>query len=140
VPYEVFVDSGAWVAIARPADPYHRVATQYYQQALRQAATFVTTNLVIAETHVTIARRVGFAQGLQFVRTTRSTPRLTKIYSTPELERQAEEILIRYADQDFSFTDAVSFAVMRERGIREAFAFDQHFMTAGFTVVPPRNT
>jgi predicted nucleic acid-binding protein len=49
---------------------------------------------------------------------------------------QAEEILRRYAEQDFSLVDAVSFAVMRERGIAEAFAFDRHFLIAGFTLVP----
>jgi predicted nucleic acid-binding protein len=31
-----------------------------------------------------------------------------------------------------SLVDAVSFAVMRERGIREAFAFDEDFQRAGF--------
>lgn len=31
---------------------------------------------------------------------------------------------------------AVSFAVMRQRGIGAAFAFDRHFRTAGFDLVP----
>ncbi|MGI8915633.1 MAG: hypothetical protein ACR2JY_17915 [Chloroflexota bacterium] len=39
-------------------------------------------------------------------------------------------------DQDFSFVDAVSIADMRCRGIAEAFAFDHHFLIAGFTTVP----
>ena len=48
----------------------------------------------------------------------------------------AEAILERHADQDFSFTDAVSFAVMQERGIEEAFTFDSHFATLGFRMIP----
>jgi hypothetical protein len=47
-----------------------------------------------------------------------------------------DDWLSRYSDQEFSFTDAVSFAVMRQRRIREALALDQHFSTAGFEVVP----
>jgi predicted nucleic acid-binding protein len=47
-----------------------------------------------------------------------------------------ESILARYSDQDFSLTDAVSFAVMRQRRIEEAFTFDNHFSTAGFVVLP----
>ena len=35
-----------------------------------------------------------------------------------------------------SLVDEVSFALMRERGIRTAFAFDADFAKAGFTVVP----
>ncbi len=31
--------------------------------------------------------------------------------------------------------DAVNFALMWERGITHAFAFDQHFFTAGFITV-----
>ena len=34
-----------------------------------------------------------------------------------------------YADQVFSMVDAVSFAIMQQRGIIEAFGFDRHFVT-----------
>ena len=50
--------------------------------------------------------------------------------------KQAEKILEKYQDQDFSYTDAVSFAVMRELKIGKAFAFYSHFSTAGFTTIP----
>ena len=46
-------------------------------------------------------------------------------------------ILRQYADQDFSYVDAVSFALMHHRGLTDAFAFDQHFVTAGVVCVPP---
>ena len=48
----------------------------------------------------------------------------------------APDWLERYDDQGFSYTDAVSFAVMTERGIRDALAMDRHFATAGFTLLP----
>jgi predicted nucleic acid-binding protein len=35
-----------------------------------------------------------------------------------------------------SLVDYVSFQVMRDRGIRRAFAFDQDFVNAGFETVP----
>jgi predicted nucleic acid-binding protein len=40
-----------------------------------------------------------------------------------------------YTDQDFSFTDAVSFAVMTERRIRDALSLDHRFVVAGFQSV-----
>jgi hypothetical protein len=40
--------------------------------------------------------------------------------------------LDRHRDQDVTLTDAVSFEVMRRQRIRQAFAFDTHFLTAGF--------
>jgi len=30
----------------------------------------------------------------------------------------------------------VSFVVMKQYGITEAFSFDKHFVTAGFTLIP----
>jgi uncharacterized protein len=38
------------------------------------------------------------------------------------------------ADKNWSLTDCVSFALMRQRGIRRALAFDHHFEQAGFTI------
>lgn len=37
-----------------------------------------------------------------------------------------------------SFVDSVSFDVMREFGVRRAFALDRDFETAGFDVTPER--
>ena len=41
----------------------------------------------------------------------------------------------KYADQQISFTDCVSFAMMRRLGIGAAFAFDRHFRDAGFQMI-----
>ena len=50
-------------------------------------------------------------------------------------EERAERILFRYTDKDFSFADAISFAVMERLGIQLAFTFDHHFEQYGFTIV-----
>ncbi len=73
---------------------------------------------------------------MRLLQSLRQSSRLVKVYSDAALEQQAEEILARYADQDFSLADAVSFAVMRRRKTTEAFAFDHHFLIAGFTLIP----
>lgn len=48
-------------------------------------------------------------------------------------ETAAVEIFV---DQDFSYTDAVSFAAMRRTGITQAFGFDRQFVTASFALIP----
>lgn len=41
-------------------------------------------------------------------------------------EEKTKQIIRRYTDKPFSYTDAVSFAVMERLGVKEAFAFDPH--------------
>lgn len=133
---ELFMDAGAWIALNDRGDKYYPVAVDFYQRLLRERRPLVTTNLVIAEAYIAIRRAGGHRSSMLFWDSVRQSGRLLKIYSDARLEIAAEEILRRYADQDFSLADAVSFAVMQQRGITEAFAFDRHFTTAGFAVVP----
>ena len=81
-------------------------------------------------------RAAGLAPAISFLEMLEVSPRIQKAYSTPELEEVAYQILKRHRDQDFSFTDAVSFALMRKAKIEKAFAFDRHFRTLGFFLVP----
>jgi len=73
---------------------------------------------------------------MRFLESLRQSSRLVKLHSDSEIEERAEAILARYSDHDFSYVDAVSFAVMRQRRIAEAFAFDPDFLTAGFALLP----
>jgi len=52
--------------------------------------------------------------------------------ATQQLEQQALSWLRQRDDREFSYVDATSFAVMRRRGVHQAFAFDDDFAAAGF--------
>jgi hypothetical protein len=134
--HEVFVDASAWIAVSDRRDKFHATARDEYRQLLGNRYVFVTTNLVIAETYIVIRRTAGYAQAMRFLKSLGSSPRLIKIYSDARLESLAETILERHRDQDFSFADAVSFALMQERGLELAFTFDSHFSTMGFQMAP----
>ena len=133
---EVFVDAAAWVAIVDRSDSHHQAAVALHQRMMKERQPFVTTNLVIAEAHALILRYGGYRIAMRFLASVRPAPRLVKAFADEALEAEAVSILTRYADQDFSLADAVSFAVMRQRGIEEAFTFNSHFLTAGFVVLP----
>ena len=129
---EFFVDTSAWypLIVARHAE--HARLSSALRALIRNHRRLVTTSLVVAETHALLLRRVGRAPALMFLQTVGESPNVV-VRSTRELEAAAErDWLTRYDDQDFSFADAVSFAVMTERGIREALTLDHHFVVAGF--------
>lgn len=131
----IFVDTGAWVAAAVEDDAHHKEAIRVYPELI-QKYHLVTTNLVVAETYILLLRTAGQGTAIEFLERIAASPRIHKVYSTPELEEEAEKILKRYQDQDFSYTDAVSFVVMRQESLKEAFAFDTHFRTMGFLLIP----
>ncbi len=131
-----FVDTGAWFALADRSDQHHNQAIKIYPKLLGRYHHLTTTNLVIAETYVLIRRTIGQQAAITFLENIAASPRIVKIYSDSILEETARDILEKYKDQNFSYTDAVSFALMKQYGIAEAFSFDHHFVTAGFTLVP----
>ena len=133
---KVFVDASAWIAVVWNGDQYHAAAAAEYRRLVSASIPLVTTNLVIAEAHALIRRDGGHAKAMRFLESLRTTPRVERVYSDADIEHRAEGLLAQYADHAFSFADAVSFSVMRERGLTEAFAFDRHFLAAGFTLVP----
>jgi predicted nucleic acid-binding protein len=132
VPAEFFVDTSAWYPLIVARHPDHARLGSALRTLIRNHRRLVTTNLVVAETHALLLRRVGRTTALTFLQTVGESPNVV-VRSSRELEAAAErDWLTRYDDQDFSFADAVSFAVMTERGIRDALTLDHHFVVAGF--------
>lgn len=133
----LFVDTGGWIAVNDPRDRHHASASAFYRKkAFTEFKELVTTNLVIAETHAALLRAGGIKQALKFLSILDASTRLQIVYSTRELEDVASRIIVKYQDQQFSYCDAVSFAIMKEFGIKDAFVFDRHFETMGFRRLP----
>lgn len=135
MPAELFVDTSAWFAMACSA-PEARAAERVLRDRIRSRVRIVTSNLVVGETYALLLHRAARDAALTFLREV-SRPPSVIVWSTPETEERAvRDWLERYDDQNFSLTDAVSFAIMAERGIREALTLDHHFAAAGFTMLP----
>jgi predicted nucleic acid-binding protein len=64
------------------------------------------------------------------------SPSVVVVHVGEEDFRAGLEWFDRYDDKDFSFTDCVSFAVMRRLKLKVALTFDQHFKQAGFQPKP----
>lgn len=124
------------MAVLDPRDRFHARAATFYRSSFSQYLYLITTNLVIAETYVNVRRASGHARATAFLDLVEQSERIRCLWSDRQLELRAREILRRYSDQDFSYVDAVSFAVMRRESVDHAFAFDQHFRTMGFAVFP----
>jgi predicted nucleic acid-binding protein len=133
---ELFVDTSAWYVLALSSAPQHRKASEALRHRIERGARVVTTNLIVAETHALLLRRTNRKVALTFVREVSRPPNIVVASSAEYEESAVKDWLEKFDDQSFSFTDAVSFAVMADRGLREALALDHHFAVAGFENVP----
>jgi len=132
----IFIDTSAWVALADSDDINHKKAAAIYPTLLKKHRSLFTTNLIVAETYILILRALGHEAAIKFIENINASTRIIKIYSTEDIEKDAEKILKKYSDQDFSYTDAVSFAIMNKQKIKKAFCFDTHFETMRFVKIP----
>ncbi len=133
---DLFVDSSAWIALADKDDSHHKEAASSYPSIFKNHKTLLTSNLVIAETYIVLLNELGHKAAIEFLERIKASPRILKICSNENIETEAEGILGKYIDQNFSYADAVSFVIMKNQKIRKAFCFDKHFVTAGFTNIP----
>src|SRR5213592_1972864 len=131
-PASLFVDSGAWIALASARDLHHGEADSLFRIAATLRLPLLTTSLVVAEVHRFLLHRAGTAVAARVLDRLEGSPRLTVEFVRPEHHRAARKWLARLRDHPVSYTDAVSFAVMTARRCRTALSFDRHFQTAGF--------
>lgn len=122
--------------LAVSSTPQHRKVGEALRRRIQGGARVVTTNLVVAETHALLLRRTGRNVALTFVREVRRAPNIVVASSAEYEELAVADWLEKFDDQLFSVTDAVSFAVMADRGVRDVLALDHHFAVAGFVVIP----
>ena len=75
-----------------------------------------------------IRRRLGIPASIDFSKKVRKSQVVKVLSVSDEVEGKAVDLFEKYDDKTFSFTDCVSFAVMRDLDIQEVFAFDEHFV------------
>jgi len=131
----IFVDTGAWFALADEDDAHHKDAASIFPSLLQSYKELVTSNLVVAESYILILKGLGHNAAVDFLDHMNGSPRIKRLHATFDIEKEAEEILKRYIDQDFSYTDAVSFTIMDKFKIKKAFTYDKHFQIMGFIIV-----
>lgn len=130
------VDTGALIALSRRKDQYHARAIDIAERHLGSGGQFVGTTLILAEFHSHLLYLRGPAAARVAVSALLDDPVQEWLPVSSDLQRDAiGRWLARFADQDFSLTDAVSFEVMRRNRVTHAFAFDQHFAIAGFELL-----
>jgi predicted nucleic acid-binding protein len=131
----VFVDTGAWIALTDQSDAFHTQAHQIADHLKNLNTLLVTSDYVLDETITWLRYHAGHQVAAEFADQVMSSQVTEVIYIDENVFSRTVALFRKYKDQKFSFTDCSSFALMQTHRIKQAFAFDAHFTTAGFELL-----
>jgi uncharacterized protein len=132
----IFIDTGAFVARFVTRDQFHDEAVFAWRQLRDSGLECLTSNFVLDETFTLLARRTSYDFAAQRARNLLTSAELEILRPDRDDELQALARFEKFADQRVSFTDCVSFELMKSRRVRRVFSFDRHFALAGFEAWP----
>ncbi len=129
---KVFIDTSGFTALYRHGDRDHKEAALIWEDLLKNRTLLYTSNYVIAETMTLLRRRISHRSSVEFGELLFASSQIQIIRPNAQQDTEALSLFKKFDDQNFSFFDCSSFAIMRDIGIRQALAFDDDFTIAGF--------
>ena len=131
----VFADTSYFVAITRPRDPWQAVAI--HARKIVGRGRLITTDEVLVEC-LNALRRAGVKSrqnAVKMVKAILSTPDVCVIPQSRHSFMRGIQLYECRMDKDYSLTDCISMALMREKHIQDVLTTDHHFAQEGFRVL-----
>jgi len=129
----LYVDTSAWFALANRRDRDHAAVVRTFRTF---KGRLVTTNFVFDEIVSLCRSRLGHAASVVVGALLLDPNEVDLIRVPPNDEHAAWSLFCERSDKPYSFTDCVSFTVMRRLGLETALALDAGFVREGFRTVP----
>jgi len=125
----MFLDTSGLYCYLDAADARHGDAVALLDTATKR----LTHNYVLAElVALCNARGMALQVTLDFVGGLADDPDVDLLWVGREDHVAGMDLLRNRPDKSYSLCDAVSFLLMRQRGLTEAFTTDRHFEQEGF--------
>src|SRR6266516_8063366 len=125
----VFADTFYFPALLNERDAAHARAVAASRIA---GLALVTTEFVLIELADALCKPQQRDEVLALCNVVETDPAFTLIRATTELIQRGRKLYGDRADKEWPLTDCISFVVMHDRGVSEAFTADHHFVQAGF--------
>lgn len=125
----MFLDTSGLLCLLSVREIHHQHAKELFTNSKASVShTYVIAELIALATARGMPRKIV----LEFITCLADVPEVELISVDKELHRQAMELLWNRLDKSYSLCDAVSFILMREKGISEALTTDHHFAQERF--------
>jgi predicted nucleic acid-binding protein len=132
----VFLDTGYLLALELSKDQNHRATLTHWRSMRRRLPPLLTTSYVFDEVVTYFNSRGYHAKAVEVGNRLLTSPSVQFVQVDEGLFREGWHYFQQHKDKDYSLTYCISFIVMKRFKMETAFAFDQHFVQAGFQKVP----
>lgn len=126
----MLLDTSGLLCYLHQNEPQHQQAVQLLDGTNQKS---LTHSYVLAELiALALIRRFPRPAVLAFVTDLLDNPDIETVWVDRQLHQTAVQLLIDRSDKTYSLCDAVSFILMRQRGLTDALTTDRHFEQEGF--------
>ena len=135
----VFVDTSAWIDLMNSKERHHTAAVTFHK-SLAPMTLRITSWGIVSETFTWIRYHIGYREASRWLSLKDSLENqgfLQVVYPDSQMELGVRKVIGRFHDQQLSYVDAFSLALIQSRpDIDAIFAFDHHLALAGIPVLP----
>lgn len=130
---KVFLDTSFFKAFVDNKDSFHEESINILRKLEREEVQLITNNFILDETITLIRIKCGVERVRDFREAVANLGKLRIIRVTVVDEEKAWDWFWNDWSK-LSFTDCVSFALMKRLNLSKAATFDDHFSRAGFEI------
>jgi uncharacterized protein len=135
----VFIDTSAWIDLMNSNERHHTAAVNFHK-SLTPMVLRITTWGIVSETYTWIRYHIGCREASRWLAMKDSLEDqgfLQVVCPDHQIEIGVRKVISRFHDQQLSYVDAFSLALIQARpDIDAIFAFDHHMSLAGIPVLP----
>ncbi len=130
-----FVDTSFFKAYVDIKDDFHPQALQIFQKLKIEKMQLITSNYILDESFTVIRSKCGLDKALDFKSILEQFETDLKILRVLIIDEADAWDYFLNDWSNLSFTDCVSFAMMKRLEINQVVAFDEHFKRAGYKLI-----
>ena len=129
----VFIDTAGFLALVDDDTSLLKKVSDIFEEFYNTGRKVITTDYVMDEvfTWMRCKQKFPIKDVLEFGRSLRMSD-VQIVGITDDIFYDSFATMVKYKDHYFSFTDCVSFTVMKSMKIKDVVTTDKHFAVAGF--------
>lgn len=129
---KVFIDTSAFLALLNKNDKFHLNAKDIRNKLVGEKYLFITTEQIVIEVANSFSKLRFRSAAVKLINLLINSADVEIVWTNEEIFTKAFDLYNKVKDKEWGLTDCISFIVMKNEKIKDAFTTDFHFDQAGF--------